>query len=665
VVHFDGNHADPPGKVSRIGTVRRFILHFLELQIPLSLGALVCFLLGRLVSASSSLATFYHPGTVLFAIGDVIFLTVPVIAWMIIRGHSQRRSLEMAVAMIAPVTVIAVLGELSGAAYLLWLVTGMYPTMCLSILVYMLYHRNDFTGRAGSSMRSAHYQESRGSMHSHLTIKPVGWSVGAALAVLYVVVMLASLLLVGVLTTGSWQAAFLSMGWSTIAGFEIGLLGVGIVGFAVAGVFIPIYNLLLRPFMDKSKNLAQATPSDWPSTKSWQVRLLAACFVLPALALVALRALASAGVLGVAPGVAEPTLDGPGKQTQPVNMGSVINTAHREAEPSFTADGRTMYFNCNSGDICVSHLIGTWEEGNWTPPERLPAPISTEYEEIEPVINAAGDRLYFTSIRPEGRLKGLPFLSPFVNVFRVGNILATAGLGRSFFGGLGLDDVYVSLWVDGAWSEPQSINDIAGEPPVNTGFADHCLFFSVQGDEAFWTSTRPGGFGDNDIWTSRREDGKWTEPENLGPNVNGPGSEHTSIPTPDGQSLYVTASRPGGFGGEDNYVSKRGSDGIWGPLINLGPLVNGPGDDRCPAWTPDLRIFLFDSVREGGFGGRDIWWVYFEDSPGQNDPGIASRILGETLTRLVAPIRRRALDRKNGDFDDLQSVTPEPDAFPE
>jgi hypothetical protein len=297
-------------------------------------------------------------------------------------------------------------------------------------------------------------------------------------------------------------------------------------------------------------------------------------------------------------------------------MGPTINTAHREAEPSFTADGRTMYFNCNSGDICVSHLVGTWEVGNWTPPERLGAPISTEYEEVEPVINATGDKLFFTSIRPGSRLWGIPFLSPFINVFRVANTLAPAKLGRSLFGGLGLPDVYVSYWINGAWSEPRNLNDVAGEPPVNTEFADHCLFFSADGNEAFWTSTRPGGFGDNDIWTSRRVGGKWTQAENLGPNVNGPGSEHTSIPTPNGQLLYVTATRDEGFGGEDIYVTTRGADSTWGALVNLGPLVNGPGDDRCPAWTPDLMIFLFDSVREGGYGGRDIWWVYFKDVRG-------------------------------------------------
>jgi hypothetical protein len=429
-----------------------------------------------------------------------------------------------------------------------------------------------------------------------MRIKSVGWSVSAFLAVLYVLVMLASLLLVGWFTTGSWQAVFLGIGWSTIAGFEIGLLGVVIAGFAAATVSVPTYNAVRR---------RATSHSHTPSIKSWAFRLLTACFVLPAVTLVALRVLAPA------------LSSGAGGWNQPVNLGPTINTAHREAEPSFTADGRTMYFNCNSGDICVSHLTGTWEEGNWTPPERLGAPISTEYEEVEPVINAAGDKLYFTSIRPGSRLWGIPFLSPFINVLQVANNLATAKLGRSLFGGLGLPDVYVSYRVDGAWSEPRSLNKAAGEPPINTSFADHCLFFSADGGEAFWTSTRPGGFGDNDIWTSHRADGTWTEPENLGPNINGPGSEHTSIPTPDGRSLYVTATRDGGFGGEDIYVTTRGAESTWGTLVNLGPLVNGPGDDRCPAWTPDLKIFLFDSVREGGFGARDIWWVDFKNVPGQ------------------------------------------------
>jgi hypothetical protein len=297
----------------------------------------------------------------------------------------------------------------------------------------------------------------------------------------------------------------------------------------------------------------------------------------------------------------------------PINMGATINSPFRDAEPSFTADGHTMYFNCYDADICVSYSTGNWDEQKWTTPERLGAPISTGYFEVEPLINATGDKLYFQSNRPAGRL----YLSPFVtNSFFAVNYLAETKLGVALLDGFGLGDVWVSYKINDVWSEPQNLDAIPGEPPVNSAYHDHCLSFSSDGNEVFWTSTRLGGFGGNDIWTSRRVDGTWTPPENLGPDVNGAGDEHHSIPTPDGKSLYVTAALDGGYGGEDNYITTRDEKGKWGTLVNLGPLINGPGDDRCPAWTPDLQIFLFDSTRGGNFGGMDIWWVYFKDVMG-------------------------------------------------
>lgn len=298
-------------------------------------------------------------------------------------------------------------------------------------------------------------------------------------------------------------------------------------------------------------------------------------------------------------------------QKMATNMGASINTEFRESEPSFTADGRTMYFNCYDADICVSHLVGTWENGTWSQPARIGAPISTGYFEVEPLINAAGDKLYFQSNRPRGHLKGNWLRSPFVtSSFFLPNYLAETKLGVSLFDGFGMGDVWVSYKVNGIWSEPKNLGDVSGEPPVNTAFHDHCLSFSADGNEAFWTSTRPGGFGGNDIWTSRLMNGKWTEPENLGANVNSAGDEHHSIPSPDGRFLYVTTTRDEGYGGEDIYVSTRNAKGEWSPLANLGPIVNGPGDDRCLAWTPDSKIFLFDSTRGAGRGSLDIWWLY-------------------------------------------------------
>ena len=296
--------------------------------------------------------------------------------------------------------------------------------------------------------------------------------------------------------------------------------------------------------------------------------------------------------------------------TSPVNMGPVINGAHREAEPSFVGDGRTMYFNCDDSDICVSRLIGAWDAGGWTAPELLGAPISTDYTEVEPWISATGDKLYFNSSRPFARGESLPGLSIYVDAIG----LIAAQLGTNLFAGLGQDEIWVSYREGGVWSEPRNLNDVAGEPPVNTEFADHCLAFSADGNEAFWTSTRPGGFGGNDIWTSRRVGGTWTPPENLGPNVNSSASEHHAMPSPDGRSLYVTSDRAGGFGGEDNYITTRGTDGAWGPLINVGPPVNGPANDRCPVFTPDGTVLLFDSDRAGGFGSKDIWWISYDAS---------------------------------------------------
>jgi len=123
----------------------RLLLHFLELQIPMGIGALVCYLVVRLISGAASFSMAYQPGTFLFAVGDVFFLTVPVIVWMIFRGHGWRHSLGIAVAMIVPVAAIMVLGPLTAYDYLTWLLTAGYPAMCIGMLVYMLYNRDHFT----------------------------------------------------------------------------------------------------------------------------------------------------------------------------------------------------------------------------------------------------------------------------------------------------------------------------------------------------------------------------------------------------------------------------------------------------------------------------------------------------------------------------------------
>jgi hypothetical protein len=122
-----------------VGSKRHFFTIFVQLQIAMCVGALVCYVMGRLAPASSSFANVYYPGAYLYTVGDVFFLVTPVVAWMLFRGYGWRHGMEMAFAMIAPVAAIALLGELAGYAYRPWLITAGYPAMSVGMLVCMLY----------------------------------------------------------------------------------------------------------------------------------------------------------------------------------------------------------------------------------------------------------------------------------------------------------------------------------------------------------------------------------------------------------------------------------------------------------------------------------------------------------------------------------------------
>ncbi len=227
----------------------------------------------------------------------------------------------------------------------------------------------------------------------------------------------------------------------------------------------------------------------------------------------------------------------PWYQSEPVNMGPAINTVNREAEATFTEDSKTMYYNCSHGlnandnDICVSFFV----DGEWTVGDVVGPPISTSYMEVEPYISLDGNKLQFMSNRP---------------------------------GGLGGMDIWVSEKVDGVWQPPVDL-----PAPINSPFNDHCLYYTGPDENTgYLTSNRPGGYGGNDIYSVHRVNGVWQTPVNLGPNVNTSSSDHHGMISPDGKSIYFNSDRPGGFGGEDIYISTMDKHGVFGPAVNVTPL---------------------------------------------------------------------------------------------
>ena len=124
------------------------------------------------------------------------------------------------------------------------------------------------------------------------------------------------------------------------------------------------------------------------------------------------------------------------------------------------------------------------------------------------------------------------------------------------------------------WSEPVNLG-----APINSAANDMNPALSPDELSLYFVSTRAGGFGNADIWVSRRAslDSPWGEPVNLGPGINGPGIDASPVLSIDGHLLFFSSDRAGGHGSNDIYVARRAdkSDDLgWGPAVNLGSDVN-------------------------------------------------------------------------------------------
>jgi len=101
--------------------------------------------------------------------------------------------------------------------------------------------------------------------------------------------------------------------------------------------------------------------------------------------------------------------------------------------------------------------------------------------------------------------------------------------------------------------------------------------------------------GDCALYFSKLNVNKWSSPEELNKPVNTGGWEVNECLSADGDWLYFTSDREGGFGGKDIYRCKKMSNGEWSLAHNLGPIVNTPYDDQAPFIFPDGNTLYFSS----------------------------------------------------------------------
>ena len=149
------------------------------------------------------------------------------------------------------------------------------------------------------------------------------------------------------------------------------------------------------------------------------------------------------------------------------------------------------------------------------------------------------------------------------------------------------------------WSEPERLRlSDPGEPAL-----DGCEF--VLDDWMVFCSARAGNQREIDLYTADFVNGEWTNWQIWGNEIieYEVGEMHV---TADGQDLYFGSKRPGGYGGMDLWVSKKETDG-WGEPVNLGPQVNTANDEGWPFVSVDGLELWFTGQSTKGRPGSAIF----------------------------------------------------------
>ena len=176
--------------------------------------------------------------------------------------------------------------------------------------------------------------------------------------------------------------------------------------------------------------------------------------------------------------------------------------------------------------------------------------------------------------------------------------------GCNFPEGLGSCDLYISYLNKDGWSEPQNLGR-----NVNSEFWESTPSLSPNKRDLYFSGNMSGGFGGKDIWVCHREDnGKWSEPYNLGPEVNTAGDESTPFIHADNQTLFFNSNGLPGYSEKpDIFVTRKLPDGKWSKPENLGYPINTIEDEGSLVVAADGKTAYFSSDRSDTKGGLDIY----------------------------------------------------------
>lgn len=269
-------------------------------------------------------------------------------------------------------------------------------------------------------------------------------------------------------------------------------------------------------------------------------------------------------------------------------------------------------------------------------PKRLPDAINTTSDEYWPSLSIDQKQLVITRlVKKQGYLPQEDFyLSEFVDgewqqAIPISEINTSENEGAQslsangkilFFtacnrpGGMGSCDIYYSLYLDGVWTRPFN----AGKP-LNTTDWEAQPSISSDGRYLYFSSNRPGGQGEKDIWRAEclgiDENGrlKWEKPVNLGKQINTPGNETSPFIHAGNSHFYFASDFHVGLGNFDLFMAELDGDTLFFNIRNLGYPVNTFNDEQGLHISADGLTAFFSSARDS-ISGLDIYSFQLDES---------------------------------------------------
>ena len=276
------------------------------------------------------------------------------------------------------------------------------------------------------------------------------------------------------------------------------------------------------------------------------------------------------------------------------NIGTVINEKTNEYSPVISIDESTMFFtsrrmradstnefitDADTGehkeDIYVSYKD---KDGSWQAPELLN--INTDSHAATIATSPDGQTLYI------------------------------------YYDEDGDGQIWKSVLVGETWSDPvklgSDINSDAWETHVTVSSDEKRLYF---------VSNRDGGYGGRDIYRCLKlPTGDWSKSLNIGQRINTEWEEDSPFLAADGKTLYFSSKGHDSMGGFDIFYSTMGEDGKWSEPVNIGYPLNTVEDDVffVPAANSKRAYYSSDKDNDN-HGLKDIYVIDMPDSPIESD----------------------------------------------